>query len=234
MQDSNLFFGSFALWKSFRNAAGFLGILPPPRTLLWDSCDGGHRRSLDDWMNQHCPIQLPTDVGSRTNNWVQNDCVQHPRVQIFTDALKKSNGTGYAFMAIWADVVIGEGGGALGNVSVFQAEVVAIQAVLLWLILNPLKLKGTKVKLWSDSQSALQSISLKPSSKLVEDTKVISVGEAHVPNRVGLCSWTLRCYREWGSGSDGERKHCCCPTFVPCPHADREGNQERNYSNCWA
>ncbi len=28
------------------------------------------------------------------------------------------------------DVVIGEGGGALGDTSVFQAEVVAIQAVL--------------------------------------------------------------------------------------------------------
>ncbi len=35
----------------------------------------------------------------------------------------------------------------------------------------PNKLNGTKVKLWSDSQSALQSIfSLKPTSKVVEDT----------------------------------------------------------------
>ena len=64
--------------------------------------------------------------------------------------------------------MIGEGGGALGDVSVFQAEVVTIQAALLWLISNPHKLKGTKVKLWTDSQSALQSIfSQKPTSKLV-------------------------------------------------------------------
>ncbi len=74
-------------------------------------------------------------------------------------------------MASQGDVVIGEGGGAIGDTSVFQAEVVAIQAALLWLISTPHKLKGTKVKLWTDSQSALQSIfSLKPTSKLVEDT----------------------------------------------------------------
>ncbi len=71
-------------------------------------------------------------------------------------------------------VVISKGGGALGDTLVFQAEVVAIQAALLWLILNPHKLKGTKVKQWTDSYSALhivQSIfSLKPTSKLVEET----------------------------------------------------------------
>ncbi len=86
-------------------------------------------------------------------------------------ALKKGNDTGYAFLASRGDVVICEGGGAFGNTSVFQAEVVAIQAALLWLISNPHKLKGTKVMQWSDSQSALQSIfSLKSTSKLVEDT----------------------------------------------------------------
>ncbi len=67
--------------------------------------------------------------------------------------------------------MIGEGGGALGDTSVFQAEVVTIQAALLWLISNTHKLKGTKVKLWTDSQSALQSVfSLKPTSSLVEET----------------------------------------------------------------
>ncbi len=138
---------------------------------MGDKRENRHRRSLDDRLNQHCPIQFPTDVGSRNNNWVQNDCVQHPRVQIFTDASKKSNDTGYAFLASRGDVVIEEGGCALGGVSIFQAEVIAIQEALLWLISNPHKLKGTKVKLWTDSQSALQSIfSLKPTRKLVEET----------------------------------------------------------------
>ena len=110
-------------------------------------------------------------MASRKNNWVQKDCIQHPRVQIFTDVSKRGNDTGFAFLASRRDVVVGEGGGALSDVSVFQAEVVAIQAALLWLISNPHKLKGTKVKLWTDSQSALQSVfSLKPTSMLVEET----------------------------------------------------------------
>ncbi len=42
------------------------------RPLLWDRWDGvedrkenGHMRLLDDRLNQHCLIQLPTDVGSK-------------------------------------------------------------------------------------------------------------------------------------------------------------------------
>ena len=67
--------------------------------------------------------------------------------------------------------MFGKGGGALEDVSVFQAEVIAIQAALLWLISNPLKLKGTKVKLWTDLHSALKSVfSLKPTSMLVAET----------------------------------------------------------------
>ncbi len=69
------------------------------------------------------------------------------------------------------DVVIGQGCGALEDSYVLQAEVVAIQAALLWLISNPCNLKDTNVKLLTDSQSTLQSIfSLKPTSKLVEET----------------------------------------------------------------
>ncbi len=183
---------SHSLWSAPLAALGtILGILPihlhkgalaeaagfRTRLLLWDRWDGmrnkrenGHRRSLDDCLNQHCPIQFLTDVGSRKNNWVQNVCIQHPRVQIFTDASKRDNNTSYAFLASRGEFVIGEGDGAFGNTSVFQAEIVAIQAAQLWLISNPHKLKGTELKLWTDSQSVLQSIfSLKPTSKLVEE-----------------------------------------------------------------
>ncbi len=103
------------------------------------------------------------------------------------------NDTGYAFLASRGDVVIGEGGGALGDVSVCHAEMVAIQAALLWLISNPHKLNGTKVKLWTDSQSALQSIfSLKPTSRLVEETIKLLVSVKLMPNRAGLGSRTFR------------------------------------------
>ncbi len=64
------------------------------RTLLWDRWDGvrerkekGHKRSLDDLLNQHCPTQVLADLGCCTNNWVQNECIQHPQVQCYTDAM---------------------------------------------------------------------------------------------------------------------------------------------------
>ncbi len=142
---------SHSLWSAPLAALGtILGILPihlhkgalaeaagfRTRLLLWDRWDGmgnkrenGHRRSLDDCLNQHCPIQFLTDVGSRKNNWVQNVCIQHPRVQIFTDASKRDNNTSYAFLASRGEFVIGEGDGAFGNTSVFQAEIVAIHGL---------------------------------------------------------------------------------------------------------
>ncbi len=76
------------------------------RLLLWDRWDGvgnkrenGHKRSLGDHLNQHCPIQFLTDVCSKVNNWVQNDCIQYSWVQIFTNASKKGTNTSYAFLA---------------------------------------------------------------------------------------------------------------------------------------
>ncbi len=72
--------------------------------------------------------------------------------------------------------MIVEGGGALEDSSVLQAEVVAIQAALLWLIWNPHNIKDTNKKLWTDLQSTQQSIfSLKPTSKLV-----VGIGETQI------------------------------------------------------
>ena len=91
--------------------------------------------------------------------------------------------------------MIGKGGGALRDTSVFQAEVVLIEAVLLGLISNPHNLTGTKVKLWSDSQSALQSIfSHKSTSQSAggRHHRTVSVSKTLAPNRTGLGSRTLR------------------------------------------
>ncbi len=84
----------------------------------------GYRRALNYLLNKHCWVQLPTNLGSEANNWVQNECGQHPWMQIYTDALKNGTDTGYAFMTRWLDVVDchHEGGDALEDTSVFQVE----------------------------------------------------------------------------------------------------------------
>ncbi len=139
----------------------------------------------------------------------------HALVQIFTAASKKGNAARYAFLASWGDVVIDAGvGGALGVTSVVQAKVVAIQAGLLWLISNPQKLKGMKMKLWSDSQSVLQLIvSLKPTSKLVEDTIEL------------LVSAKLRCRVElvWVHGHSGVTGNEVVDSSIPRLSSDGEG-----------
>ncbi len=99
-------------------------------------------------------------------------------MQKITDVPKKGDDASYAYLACRGDVVISDGGAALRDTSVFQAEVVAMQATLLWLISNPNRLRWTMVKLWSDSQSILQSVfSLKPSLLLVEDTIKLLLSE---------------------------------------------------------
>ncbi len=111
---------------------------------------------------------------------------------------------------------------------------VAIQAALLWLISNPHKLKGTKVKPWTDSQSALQSIfSLKPTSRLVEETIEL------------LVSAKLMCQIEmaWVRGhsgvtgnevADGMAKENAVTVQLSSPALARTGRKikKRNKKNC--
>ncbi len=70
-------------------------------------------------------MQFLTDVGSSAKKWVQNDSI--PQVQIFMDASKKGTNTGYAFLASRGGCGDWFWGGALGDTSAFQAEVVTTQ-----------------------------------------------------------------------------------------------------------
>ncbi len=112
---------SHSLWSTALAALEtILGILPiclhmsalalatrfRTRPLLWDRWEGvgdkkkkGKWRLLDDHLNQHCPTQFPTDGRSRAKKWVQNDCTERTREQIFIDASKKGDDTSYGFLA---------------------------------------------------------------------------------------------------------------------------------------
>ncbi len=62
---------------------------------------------------------------------------------------------GYGWAATSGDTVIAEEWGPIGNAEVFQAEVLAISAALVWVLSNPHKLKPLNVAVFSDSQAAL-------------------------------------------------------------------------------
>ncbi len=84
--------------------------------------------------------------------------VEDPTIVIYTDGSSKDDKSACAWMACRQDYVIAEGFTPLGDVTVFQAEVAAIQGALLWLISNPHKLKEDSCQILSDSQCAVRAI----------------------------------------------------------------------------
>ncbi len=115
---------------------------------------------------------FPRDEGSGQNNWLQNDEIPKPRVNIFTDASNKGEHIGYAFVAGRGNVAVGEGGvwcsqrrHCLSGRSRRHTGRTVMAA------LQPKELNGTTVKIWTDPQSTLQAaFSLRPASKLLEET----------------------------------------------------------------
>ena len=131
----------------------------------------GHRRCLDDELERIIPEDYPTDKIIKVNNWYCNPVIENADTIIFTDGSKNEKANaGYGWAATEGDILIKENNGGLGKATVFQAELVAIQSALLWLISNPPRLKGKKCLIKSDSQSAIAAIiSREIKSKLVSD-----------------------------------------------------------------
>ena len=142
----------------------------------WDGV--GHsvislRRYHDNTLEGICPRGLPIDQINRSRDWVRDDIVEDPDLTLFTDGSKMECGSGSGWAVCHGDTVIAEDSIYLGSdTSVFQAEVVAIEQGLTWVVKNCRE--GEAVMIRSDSQSAIQAI-LGPvmTSKLVLDCKKV-------------------------------------------------------------
>ncbi len=126
---------------------------------LKDGTKRGHQRHWDDILGLVNPENLPVEKRIDTLNWVNLTTVEDPTVVMYTDASSKDGKSACAWMACRNDYVIAEGFTPLGDVTVFQAEVAAIQGALQWLISNPHKLKEDSCQILSDSQCAVRAIS---------------------------------------------------------------------------
>ena len=120
----------------------------------------GHRRHLDETLRRLWDASTPVDRTLRRLNWVRNDDFDREDLTVYTDGSKEAGRTGFGWAACVEDTVIAEDNGYLGTeATVFQAEVFAIQAALMWLISNPHKLKHVhRVRIRSDSSSAIAAI----------------------------------------------------------------------------
>ena len=155
---------------------------------VWDGLGDtgtGHRRYHDNILDTICPRQLPIDSMTRRRVWVDLDDVEKPDVVLYTDGSKMECGTGAGWAACVNDTVVAEDSTYLGSeASVFQAEVLAIEQALRWIIETCDK--GTEALIRSDSLSAIQAItSPTTSSRMVHACKQV-LRQAKENHRIGI------------------------------------------------
>ena len=123
----------------------------------------GHAKYWDKELDKiHHSLQ-PNDILTPTRSWLKPLMIDNPSLTAYTDGSKTQYGTGCGWAITKNNLVIAEETIALGlEATVFQAELTAIQAVLLWLKKNlhnmTVKHNLTSFKIWSDSQSAIEAI----------------------------------------------------------------------------
>jgi ribonuclease HI len=141
---------------------------------IWDGLavkKKGHQRHWDDILDEICPNNFPIDRIPQVYNWQSNQELEREEVVIYTDGSKEDGSAGAGWAVCVGDEVIEEESIFLGeSTTVFQAEVVAIQRSLQWLIADGEKVSGKNVQILSDSQAAIQAIhSHTIVSKVVKD-----------------------------------------------------------------
>ena len=119
----------------------------------------GHRAVLDRELDDIPETHWPCDDMVPIRNWNNNGLVNEG-LCIYTDGSKINEKTGSGWAATTGDTVIAEGMDRLGDISVFKAEMIAIQSCLRWLDDNVEKIKNNHggAKIRSDSQSGIKSL----------------------------------------------------------------------------
>ncbi len=124
----------------------------------------GHVKLCWDELNKIPEVDFPQDDVKPVRNWLTNSKVVVPDVVVYTDGSRIDDISGCAFAACKGDTeiaqeivtVIAEEIVPLGDVTVFNGELIAIQHELLWLKNNKKKCKKCWIK--SDSHSGISAI----------------------------------------------------------------------------
>lgn len=172
---------------------------------VWDGVGDtgkGHRLHHDKILGKICPLQLPVDFMTRQRVWIRDDEVENPDIVLYTDGSKMESGTGCGWAACVNDTVVAEDSMWLGNeATVFQAEVLAIEQSLRWIIENCDT--DTNIIIRSDSQSAIQAIQNPSTNSVMVHACKLVMREAKENHRIAL---------KWVRG-----------------HADHTGNELADY-----
>ena len=147
----------------------------------------GHRRVLDEVLDNIIPPNHITDHIPARLNWLELGDVPNPEVTIYTDGSAFETSGGYGWAACSGMHVIEEESGGLENTTAYQAEVMAIAEAAKWAASQS---KGYKrFKFISDSQSAISAMK----ATTINSTVVLeAVGRLQEVTRVGpvQLEWT--------------------------------------------
>jgi len=166
------------------------GSLP----VRWDGCGDegkrrvarGHHRIWDDHLNRCSLLEIPIDTSTPRRRWLENYEVGEPTFKIYTDGSRMEGRTGYGLAVTKSNLTLYEENGFLGEATVFQAEVMAIQCALRWL-LGTQKLGEEEGVICSDSQAAIGAIfSSLTNTPLVAETQGL-LAEVRKQRRLGIC-----------------------------------------------
>ncbi len=141
------------------------------RDSITDTWDGlgikgvkrGHLSTWESQVQEVIPQGMPILSFDEKIVWVEKSKskgITSESLEIFTDASKEGEFTGYGWAVCKGNYVLAEGNGPMGDITVHHAEIMAIKEVLSWLKENtPNKSKEwTDVHIWSDSRSAVHSL----------------------------------------------------------------------------
>ncbi|CAB4045830.1 Retrovirus-related Pol poly from type-1 retrotransposable element R1, partial [Paramuricea clavata] len=126
----------------------------------------GHRAYWSKLIEPFIPNGIPLESERKANNWFPDkggleevEKNQNPDVEIYTDGSRQEDGrAGCGWVACTGMQVIAEESMNMGDATIMQCELIAIQLSLRWLLDGPHKKELKLCRLWSDSQSAIAAI----------------------------------------------------------------------------
>jgi len=138
--------------------------------VIWDGIGSskmsrGHQFRLDKALKEAIPADVPPHKPTFVRRWAPwpSDCRKEKRrrgiITCYTDGSREENRTGAGWAATMDDTIIHEGVQYLGEyATVFQAEVYAINRMLMWLIEHMEFACEYALYILSDSQAAIMAI----------------------------------------------------------------------------
>ena len=162
----------------------------------------GHQALCDEILSSIPESGWPSNEGTNLKNWTRNGQDKSNKLNIFTDGSRIEERSGCGWVATKGDAAIAEGVEYLGDTSVFNAELIAIQGSLIWVEEHKdgIVKKYDGVCIYSDSKAGIQSLF----APYIKDKIVYDVVK-----QFNCISTSIDVHIEWVKGHDDNTGNEC-------------------------